>query len=509
MVEWLNDIAMGLSGAMEWGVFLAALIGVAIGIIIGVLPGLGPPVAISLAIPMTYSLDPLLGMAVMLGIYKGGTYGGSISAILINTPGTPAASATVIDGYALAKQGKAGKALDIALYASVFGDAFSIMLLCVIAQPIAAMACKFGPVELFSLLFFAMTIIAGLAGKSMAKGLISACLGLAFCMVGIDPVVGLPRFTFGATFLEAGINVIPLIVGLFAISEMMQQVATGISLTGGMNIAGSSRNPEDNHATLADIKRCLPVFFQGSCIGAAIGALPGTGAATAAFITYGVAKKRSKHPEEFGNGALEGVAAPEAGNNAVCGGALIPMLTLGIPGDVVTAVLMGALMLHGINAGPSVFTEHRVFVFTLFGMLLVSILMLLLLGKIAVRACRRLAELPQVYISTVVILLCIAGTYAVSSMISDVWLMLLFGVVGFALLQLDIPLPPFIIAFILAPKMEQSLRQALLISDGNPIVMLTHPISAFFLFLALFAIVRIILANKKEMKMRQAASATA
>ena len=500
MIEWCNDIASGLMHALQFGVFLAALIGVLVGIIIGILPGLGPPVAISLAIPLTYGFDPLIGMSVMLGIYKGGTYGGSISAILINTPGTPAASATVLDGFPLAKQGKAGKALDIALYGSVFGDAFSIMLLCVIAQPIASIAARFGPVELFSLLLFAMTIIAGLAGKSMFKGLIAACFGLAFSIIGIDPVEGLPRFTFNTVFLESGLSVIPVIVGLFAISELMSQIEAGSVMSGTGSSVPVSRNKEDNYATRADLKRCLPVFLQSSTLGAFIGALPGTGSAAAAFIGYGMAKKRSRHPEEFGKGSIEGVAAAESGNNAVCGGALIPMLTLGIPGDVVTAILMGALMLHGINTGPSVFTEHRAFVFTLFGMLLVSIFMLLILGKIAIRACRRLTELPQVYISTVVILLCVVGTYAASSMITDVWIMLFFGIVGFLCVKLDIPLPPFIIAFLIAPKMEQSFRQAMVISSGDPSVLVTHPISAFFLALTGFAVIRICIS---QMKARQ------
>ena len=491
MIEWFGDICTGFMNALQFGIFMAALVGVFVGIIIGVLPGLGPPVAISLAIPLTYSFEPAVGMAVMLGIYKGGTYGGSISAILINTPGTPAASATVLDGFPLAKQGKAGKALDIALYASVFGDAFSILLLCVIAQPIAAAASKFGPVELFSLLLLAMTVIAGLGGKNMYKGLIAACLGITVSFIGIDPVEGLPRFTFNTVTLEGGLNVIPIIVGVFAISELMSQIANKDSLQGGGLSMAKPTCKEDTYVTKSDWKRILPVFLRSSFIGAFIGALPGTGAATAAFVGYGLAKKRSKHPEEFGHGSIEGVAAAESGNNAVCGGALIPMLTLGIPGDVVTAILMGALMLHGVDTGPTIFTEHRSFVFTLFGMLLVSIFMLLLLGKGAVKGCRLVAELPQIYINAVVLLLCVVGTYAASQMTSDVWFMMGFGIMGFVFLKLDIPLPPFLIAFIIAPQMEQSFRQAMVISGGDPSVLVTHPISAVLLALTVFAIFRI------------------
>ncbi|SHN59793.1 tripartite tricarboxylate transporter permease [Desulfovibrio litoralis] len=498
MTEWMSDISIGIIHALNVWVFLAALIGVIIGTLIGVLPGLGPPVAISLAIPLTFGFDPLIGMSVMLGIYKGGTYGGSISAILINTPGTPAASATVLDGYPLAQQGKAGKALDIALYASVFGDAFSILLLCVIAQPIAAVASKFGPIELFSLLLFAMTVIAGLAGKSMVKGLIGAGFGLALSLIGLDPVEGLPRFTYGIDSLEAGLNAIPIIVGLFAIAEQMQQVAERARVNECMEEEPKSLDPGDDHATWKDVKSVLPIFFSGSLIGASIGALPGTGAAAAAFMNYGLAKKRSKNPELFGKGSLEGVAAAESANNAVCGGALVPMLTLGIPGDVVTAILMGALMLHGINTGPSVFVEHRAFVFTLFGMLLVSVFMLLFVGKIACNACRRLACLPNYYIFPVVLLLCVAGSYALSFSMFDVWVMLAFGVLGFFLNYMGIPLPPFIIAFILAPKMEQSLRQGLIISGGDLSVLITHPLSAFFLILTVFTIIKIVLGARKK-----------
>lgn len=491
MIEWVGDIYTGLSTAMQLGVFIAALLGVLVGIIIGVLPGLGPPVAISLAIPLTYSLEPIVGIAVMLGIYKGGTYGGSISAILINTPGTPAASATVLDGFPLARQGKSGKALDIALYASVFGDAFSIALLVIIAQPIAALAAKFGPVDLFSLLLLAMTVIATLSGKNLYKGLIAACLGILFSLVGIDPVEGLPRFTFDFTFLESGLAIIPIIVGMFAISELMSQASNKALLKGGHVVMAKPKTREDTYVTRSDLKRIFPSILRSSWIGAFIGALPGTGAATAAFISYGIAKKRSRKPEEFGHGSIEGVAAAEAGNNAVCGGALIPMLTLGIPGDVVTAILMGALMLHGVDAGPSIFKEHRSFVFALFGMLLVSIFMLLVLGKLAVKGCRRIAELPQIYINVCVLLLCVVGTYASTQMISDVWFMLFFGVLGFCFTRLDMPLPPFLIAFIIAPKLEQSFRQALLISSGDMMVFLVHPISACLLVAAAIVILRI------------------
>lgn len=499
MLEWFADISAGIQNVFTLQIFLAALVGVSIGVIIGILPGLGPPVAISLAIPLTFSLAPQVGMAVMLGIYKGGTYGGSISAILINTPGTPAASATVMDGYPMTLQGKAGKALDISLYGSVFGDAFSIFLLCIIAQPIASVASKFGPTEIFSLLVFALTIIASLAGKSLAKGIIAALFGIIASIIGMDPVEGLPRLSFDTLYLESGLSVIAITVGLFAFSELMTQSAGQQQHDFSIQDI-TEKKKENSFATLADLKRCFPFYLLGSGVGASIGALPGTGAATAAFVSYGLAKKRSKYPEEFGKGSVDGIAAAEAGHNAVIGGALIPMLTLGIPGDVVTAVLMGALMIHGINAGPSIFTEHREFVFTLFGMLLVSILMLLIVGKLACKVCRKITDLPTYYISPIVVLLCVSGTFAVNMLISDVWTMFVFGIIGFIFIKMGMPLAPLIIGFILAPKLEQSLRQSLLISNGDFSVLYTSPISCFFLAVALLSVVKIAYSKFKEYK---------
>lgn len=490
MISWLSDLGSGVLQIFHIAVFLSALLGVVVGIVIGVIPGLGPAVAISLAIPLTYGFGPIVAISFMLGIYKGGTYGGSISAILINTPGTPAAAATVLDGYPMTRQGKAGKALDLALYASAFGDAFGILILCVVAQPLAAIALKFGPAELFALLLFALTIIATLAGQSLVKGFISAALGIVACTVGMDPVAGLPRFGFDLLVLDDGFPIIPMVIGLFAVAEIFAQIEQKVADSGGSLLPPPQR-PDDNRISRAEFRRCLPVFLQSSVIGTAIGALPGTGSTTAAYLCYGMAQKRSRAPEEFGKGSIEGVAAAESGNNAVCGGALIPMLTLGIPGDVVTAILMGALMLHGIHVGPLVFQDHRVFVFSLFGMLLVSILMLLLVGKVAIRAFRQLGSMPQAVIMPIVMLLCVIGSYSTNYALSDIWMMLGFGVFGYVLNKLGIPLPPFIIAFILGPQWEQSMRLALLLSRGDFTTFVTSPIALGFILLALVFMVQI------------------
>lgn len=483
MLSWFSDLGNGFLQVMHVAVFVAAFLGVVVGVVIGVIPGLGPAVAISLAIPITYGLGPLVAISFMLGIYKGGTYGGSISAILINTPGTPAAAATVLDGYPLARQGKAGKALNLALYASVVGDAVGILVLCVIAQPLAAIALKFGPTELFALLLFALTVIATLSGKSLLKGFIAAGFGIAISTVGLDPIAGMPRMTFDLLVLDDGFQIIPMVIGLFAVAEVLTQAEKVVRDSGGALLPAPA-HPSDSRVSLAELKRAMPFFLQSSAIGTGIGALPGTGSTTAAYLCYGMAQKRSREPEQFGKGSMDGLAAAESGNNAVCGGALIPMMTLGIPGDVVTAILMGALMLHGIHVGPLIFQDHREFVFSLFGMLLVSVLMLLVVGKLAILAFRRLADMPQAIIMPIVMLLCVIGAYSTNYAMSDIWMMLGFGVLGYAMNKLEIPLPPFIIAFVLAPQWEQSLRLALLLSRGEFSVFVTSPISLGFLLLA-------------------------
>ncbi len=507
MIEWFADLSGGISQVFALTVFLAALVGVTLGVVIGVIPGLGPAVAISLAIPLTYNLGPLAAISMMLGIYKGGTYGGSISAIMINTPGTPASAASVLDGYPMARAGKSGKALNIALYGSVIGDAVSIMALCVIAQPMAAIALKFGPTELFALLVFAMTIIAGLSGDSLLRGLIAAALGLAFATVGIDPMVGMPRFTFDQLFLDDGFPIIPMVIGMFAMTEVMTQAEKLVTRAGGALLPPAASRADDT-VSGAEFRRCLPVYLQSSAIGTGIGALPGTGSTTGAYLSYGAARARSKNPQEFGKGSIEGLAAAESGNNAVVGGALIPMLTLGVPGDVVTAILMGALTVHGIHVGPLIFEQYRMFVFSLFGMLLVSVIMLLLVGKVAILGCRRLATLPQSIIMPIVMLLCVIGAYSVNYAVSDVWMMLGFALLGYTMNKFDVPLPPFIIAFVLGPQLEQSLRRALLLSRGEFSAFVTHPISLGFLILAAVFVVMIIRNARKKRAAARTAGAT-
>ena len=497
MIEWLADLGAGIVIVFQFKIFLASAIGVFFGAVIGIIPGLGPAVAISVAIPLTYSLGAIPAIALMLGIYKGGVYGGSISAIMINTPGTPAAAATVLDGYPLALQGKSGKALDTALFASVFGDAFGVMLLIMVAQAIAAIALMFGPAELSMLIVFSLVIISSLSGKSLLMGVMATGLGLALSTVKLDPIIGLPRFCFGFTVLEDGFPLIPLVIGIFAVAEVLKQSEKIVTRSRGSLLPPPS-TADDAHMTWKEFKSYLPIFSLSSLIGVCIGALPGTGSVTSAYLSYGLAQKRSKHPELFGKGATDGLAAAESGNNAACGGALIPMLTLGVPGDVITAILMGALMVHGIHVGPMIFVDHRVFVFGIFGVLLVSILMLLIIGKVLLRGVRHLAHMPISIIMPIVMVLCVIGAYSSNYSVTDIWFMLAFGVIGYLFNKIEFPLPPFLIAFVLGPQFELYIRQALMLSRGDFSVFFTKPICLLFICLSAFAACQIILMRRKN-----------
>ena len=490
MVDWFADLAAGFATIMDFSVLLAAFLGVALGVVVGAIPGLGVAIAISLAIPFTFILSPVTALGFLLGIYKGGIYGGSITAILINTPGTPASAATVLDGYPMALKGQAGKALKMTLYASVFADAFSILILVIVAEPVAKLALKFGPAEVFSLLLFSLTIVAGVSGQSLLKGFIACGVGFMLSAIGQDPITGMMRFDFGSLYLAAGVSLIPMLIGLFAISEILAQCEEGFSSIKQATLPKSD-NPQDDTVTLTEFKAAFRTFVRASLIGSFIGALPGIGSTVASFLSYGAEKRKSKRPEEFGKGSLEGLAAAEAGNNAVVGGALIPLITLGIPGDVITAILLGALMIHGVTPGPTVFVMHRDFIFGMFAILLTSILMLYVLGQAGNWAFRRITNIPRVIIFPAVLVLCVVGSFAVNNSMFDVAMMVVFGFVGYLMQKYEFPLPPLLIAFVLGPMAEVALRQALILSQGSPLILVTHPISLFFLIMAVLSAYRL------------------
>lgn len=472
---------------LSWQNLLAVGIGVAIGTIIGAIPGMTTPMGVALALPFTFSMPPVAGILLLLGVYKGGLYGGSITAILIKTPGTPAASCTVLDGYPLTRKGDARKALDIALYASCTADLISNLSLILFAGVLARFALGFGPPEFFTLIVFSLTIIAGVSGPSLAKGVMSACLGLMLATVGLDLVYGTERFVFGDYRLMAGLNFIPVLIGLFALPEIIDRAARR-ARPGGPRAQNLGQG-----VTMSDYLRVLKSVIRGSVLGVVLGAIPGIGGAPAAFLSYSEARRTSKTPEKFGKGDIEGVAAAEAGNNGVAGATMIPLLALGIPGDVITAVILGAFMIHGLRPGPILFEQNLPMIYALFMGILLSSAYLFFVGKVAIRCFSRVATVPNRLLYPIVFVLCVYGAYALNNNLFDILVMLVMGLVGYAMLKLDIPVAPFLIAYVLGPLLEDNFRQSLLIADGDNMIFFRDTICIGFwslTCLSLFVLIR-------------------
>ena len=487
-----SEILTGFSYFIQPDNILAMFCGTALGIIIGAIPGLGVTLAIAVLTPLTFSMQPLTAIVFLLGIYIGGIFGGSITAILINTPGTPAAAATLIDGYPLAKQGKARKALNMALYASVMGNIFGVMALIIIAAQLAKLALQFGPPEYAMLILFSLTIIASMTGKSIIKGLLSAALGLFLCTIGADPMNGTPRLIFGINELADGLNILPLLIGLFAVGEIfIQAEKKPVSHISTATLVHSTK-PEDNRVSFGELKSSFKSIVRSSLIGIFIGTLPGIGSSVTAFLSYGMASRYSKNPDQFGKGALEGVAAAESGNNAVCGAALIPLLAFAIPGDLTCAVLLGALMIHGLTPGPLLFQTHIETIYGIFISLAFCSVVLLILGKISFRMFGFITSLPRHFIFPFVLVLCAVGSYSMKNSLFDVYVMFIFGLIGYGMAKGDFPPAPMVIAFILGPMFENHLRQALIMSSGNYSIFITRPVSTLFVVMTVISVSLII-----------------
>tara|TARA_R110000868_G_scaffold408138_6_gene690503 strand:- start:204 stop:1706 length:1503 start_codon:yes stop_codon:yes gene_type:complete len=481
----IDSFLLGLEAMANIWSIGAALTGLIAGIIIGALPGLTATMTVAVLTPFTFFMAPLIGLPFLLGVYKGAIYAGSIPAILINTPGTAAAAATTLDGHVLAREGKARKALLVSLYASVIGDMLATIVLIAVTAPLAAIAIKFTSPEFTILFLFALTMIAGVSGNSLAKGLIAATLGAWLGCIGLDPMSGMQRFTFGFAELTGGISLIPVLIGMFALSEILIQseksIVRSIANIGDTDNSGVSRK---------ELKSLMPTILRSTGLGIFLGALPGLGAEIACWLSYASARRRSKTPEKFGKGSLEGIAAAESGNNATVPATLIPMLVFGIPGDTVTAVLLGAFMAQGLLAGPLLFQQHGDIIYGLFCVLLLTNVMLLVFGFWAIQHLRKIVFIPRSILLPCVTVLCFAGAYAVSSDFFDVLVMLGGGGVGYLMRKVDMPIPPFVIGLLLAPRLENAMRQSLLFGDGSLIIFVERPISAglLLLFVASFAL---------------------
>ncbi|PAU96192.1 tripartite tricarboxylate transporter permease [Paracoccus salipaludis] len=477
----------GFANVLSPFVLMLIFIGVAVGIVFGAVPGLTAVMAIALCLPMTYGLEPGTGMALLIALFVGATSGGLISAILLKIPGTPASIATTFDGGPMMEKGEGGKALGAGIVFSFIGTMISIAALMFIAPWLAQVALSFGPHEYFAIAVFSLTLIATLSSGSMAKGVFAGVLGFAVSTVGIAPVDATTRFTFGRVELNAGFSILTVLVGMFAVAEIIKVAESA-----------KTSNPEDSRAkpvavkgfgfSMAEFIGQLPNAFRSAMIGLGIGILPGIGAGTSNIIAYIAAKKRSKTPERFGKGTIEGVVASETANNAGIGGAMVPLLTLGIPGDAVTAILLGGLMIHGIQPGPMLFMSQGPLVYTIFAALIVSTFVMLALEFWGLRIFIRLLAIPKHILLPVILVLCAVGAFGLASRVFDIWTILAFGVLGFAFVKAGIPTAPFIIGFILGPMAETSFRRGLQLSRGDYTGFLTNPISGAFLALAALSI---------------------
>lgn len=481
--------------------FLVIFLGVIVGTLIGAIPGMTTPMGVALALPFTFSMEPVTGILLLLGVYKGGLYGGSITAILLKAPGTPAASCTVIDGFPMAQKGEARRALDMALYASCFADFVSNISLILFTGILASFALRFGPPEFFTLIFFSLSIIAGVSGDKLSKGIISACCGLILATVGLDIIYGTERFIFGEPELMAGLNFIPVLIGLFALPEIIDHYTRKMGAQVSVGALGRVG------ATFKEFRRCFKSILRGSLIGVILGAIPGIGGAPAAFLSYSEARRTSKDPDAFGKGEIEGVAAAEAGNNGVAGSTMIPLLALGVPGDVITAVILGAFMIHGLRPGPVMFTQNLPIIYGIFMGIMLSSAYLFIVGKFSIRTISRIADLPNALLYPVVLVLCVFGAYAVNNNIFDILVMVFMGILGFGMLRLGIPAAPFLIAYILGPLLEDSFRQALLLSEGSFGIFFQNGICWTFWTLTVVSTIFMVRGRIKQGQQKRAAAA--
>jgi putative tricarboxylic transport membrane protein len=460
---------------------LMIAVGVVIGVVIGAIPGLTATMAVALALPFTFGMEPVTAILLLVGIYKGGMYGGSITAILIRTPGSPASASTLLDGYPMAQKGEAKKALSMALYASCIADFISNLSLIFLAGYLAKLALNFGPPEYFWLICFSLTIIISVSGDSVMKGLVAAALGVILALVGMDPVYGTERLTFDNYNLMDRINFIPLLIGLFAIPEILEFYLSRAREHIQTAVAGAD-------VTWQELKGSMRSIIRGSFIGVIIGAIPGTGATAASFISYSEARRNSPNRDNFGKGEIEGVAAAEAGNNAVAGATMIPLLSLGIPGDVITAIILGAFMIHGLTPGPILFQENMNLIYALFCGIMLSSVVLFGTGKLAIRYFSRIADVPKRILFPIVLMFCIYGAYAVNNSTFDIAVMLVFGLVGFIFNRTGFASAPFLIGFILGPMLEDNFRRSLLISSNSFDVFIRGPIDWFFIALTVLSL---------------------
>ena len=468
-MDSLPHLLSGFAAAMSPAYLTYALAGCVLGTLIGVLPGIGPAAGTAILIPLTFKLDPTGAIIMLAAIYYGAMYGGTITSVLINVPGEAASVITCLDGHQMAKQGRAGTALGIAAIGSFIGGLAATIALVLVAPPLAKFALSFGPPEFFALMLFGLCLVSGLAGRSIVAAMMMTVLGLLISMIGIDPVRGAPRFAFGIADLYDGLGIVPIVMGLFGIAEILitcEQPVRAIVRTKLSRLLPSRD----------EWRRSWGAIGRGTGIGFVLGLIPGIGSIVPTFMSYIAEKRVSKTPEQFGKGAIEGVAGPETANNAYANAAMIPFLTLGIPSSPTIAVLMGAFIINGITPGPFLFQERPELVWTVIASFFIGNVMLLILNLPLVGLWAKILHVPFRYLAVGVLLFCVMGAYSLQQSVFDVWVMIGFGVVGYLFRKLDMPLAPLVLGLILGPPLEKSMRTSLEMSAGDFAIFVTRPL---------------------------------
>ncbi len=482
-MDLLNYLSIGFCVALQPINLFYCFVGVFIGTLIGVLPGIGPVGAMSLLLPTTFKTTPEAAIIMLAGIYYGAMYGGSTTSILVNIPGEAASVVTCLDGYQMARQGRAGPALGIAAFGSFIAGTLSILGLMLVAPPLSRFALKFGPPEYFTLMVLGLTVLIYLAHGSMPKALIMAAFGIVLGLIGMDSINARPRLTFDRMELMDGVGLVPIVMGLFGISEVLlnieQKIRRDIFQTKIKGLLPTAKDWRDSAGPIA----------RGSVLGFFLGILPGGGAVISSFISYAVEKRVSKHPERFGKGAIEGVAAPEAANNAATGGAFIPLMTLGIPPNVIMAMLLGAFMIHGVQPGPLMMKQNPGLFWGVIASMYIGNGMLLVLNLPLIGMWVKVLKVPYRILFPLILLFCLIGVYSVSNAVFDIYIMVVFGIVGYLMKKFEYEGAPLVLAFVLGPLLENNLRKSLIMSQGDFSIFFIRPLSGICLLIAFFLLV--------------------
>jgi putative tricarboxylic transport membrane protein len=483
MLESLTSLAYGFNIALQPQNLLYCFIGVTMGTLVGVLPGIGPTATIALLLPATFKLNPISAIIMLSGICYGAMYGGSTTSILLNIPGEASSVVTCLDGYQMARKGRAGPALGISAFGSFIAGTFSIVGLVIFAPTLADFALKFGPPEYLALMVMGLSVVAYLARKSMAKALMMAVVGIVLGCVGLDPITATPRFTFGILDLADGIGIAPVVMGLFGIAEVLENLGV---LTKAEIFAGKIKGLFPDRE---DWRRSIGPIARGSLLGFSLGLLPGVGAIVPQFLSYALEKKLSRHPERFGSGEIEGVASPEACNNAAVGGTFIPLLSLGIPSNAMTAILLGALMIYGLTPGPLLIKNSPDLFWGVIASMYIGNIMLLILNLPLIPMWVSVLKIPYSYLSCFIILFCLIGAYSLNNSTTDIYIAVIFSLVGLLMKKFEFEGAPLVLAFVLGPLLETALRRSLILSDGSFLIFLQRPISAAFILFSVVVLV--------------------